>query len=70
MKPKGLLTHIWFVKAQVNIALKVEEEHIKVWNGNPKGMYHILYDWGFIDPKKSDKNYNIKGKTDTIKMYN
>ena len=61
----GTVLQLKEIARRNNIPLVFEQQEIlKGWEGQPKGMLQVLWERGFIDGTKSEKYYTIEGRKD------
>lgn len=61
----GTVLQLKEIAKQNNIPLVYEQQEVlKGWEGQPKGMLQVLWERGFIDASKSEKYYTIEGRKD------
>ena len=61
----GTVAQLKDISQRNNIPLVYNQQEIlKGWEGQPKGMLQVLWERGFIDSSKSEKYYTIEGRKD------
>jgi hypothetical protein len=61
----GTVLQLKEIAQRNNIPLVFEQQEIlKGWQGQPKGMLQVLWERGFIDGSKSEKYYTLEGRKD------
>jgi hypothetical protein len=61
----GTVLQLKEIAQRNNIPLVFEQQEIlKGWQGQPKGMLQVLWEHGFIDGSKLEKYYTLEGRKD------